>query len=138
MKYFFAIALLGAITFADDASDKASVVDKDVHGITIGTLENAIAADYITIKTGTAGSKGTLKLATGWRKTTGSDAETYMGFSWEIVPTDLYDPKVSTFSLVFAKDKSTESMNYTKFGRTMTSSSTYFNYNYAIFSRSLL
>ena len=60
MKSFFAIAILGAIAFADDAADKAAVKAQENHGATIGKMEHAIAADAITLKTGTAADKGTL------------------------------------------------------------------------------
>lgn len=60
MKSFFAIAILGAIAFADDAADKAAVAALDNHGATIGKMENAIAIDAISIKTGNAADKGTL------------------------------------------------------------------------------
>jgi hypothetical protein len=51
--------------------------------MTIGALENAIARPDITLKTGSNdASKGILKQATGWKKTTGSDAETVLGFQW--------------------------------------------------------
>lgn len=73
MKSFFALALLGALAVADDAADKLAVSGLDNHGTKIGALENAIPSTDVTLKTGTAGNKGTLKLATGWRKTSGSD-----------------------------------------------------------------
>jgi len=46
----------------------------------------------VTLKTGSAGDKATLKQATGVRNTTGTDAQTYYQFMFEIVPTALYKP----------------------------------------------
>ena len=69
MKSFFALALLGALAVADDAADKLAVSGLDNHGTKIGALES----HSFTLKTGTAGIKGSLWLRTGWRKTSGSD-----------------------------------------------------------------
>jgi len=60
MKSFFAIAILGAIAFAKAPSNKASVKAQENTGATINKMEHAIAANAITLKTGTAPDKATL------------------------------------------------------------------------------
>merc|ERR1719471_270141 len=120
MKSFLSAALLAVMVAADDAADKAAVADKNQTGTTIEKMQNAIARPDITINTGTP--KATLSLVTGWRVTTGSDAETYLGFAWQIDPEDAYDPKAAKLDIAFAKDKTTAEVNYTRFSRTITSS----------------
>lgn len=55
---------------------------------------------------------------------------------WEIAPTTLYTI-AAKLDIAFAKDKSTELINYTRFSRQAAGNNTFIKYNYATLNRSL-
>lgn len=55
---------------------------------------------------------------------------------WDVVPTSLYTI-AAKLDIAFAKDKSTELINYTRFSRKVLGGNTYIYYNYATLNRSL-
>ena len=55
---------------------------------------------------------------------------------WEIAPTPLYTI-AAKLDIAFAKDKSTELINYTRFSRKIAGPNTYIYYNYATLNRSI-
>jgi len=94
----------------------------------------------VTLQTGSAGAKATLKQATGVRTTTGTDGQTYFQYMYEIVPTALYKPSdgKTKLSIAFAADATTEKVDYTQWSvAILGGSTTLVNYNYATINRSI-
>jgi len=134
----FAFALLGAIAAA---STEKSLAAADVnYGTDTPPLTAAIPIADETLKTGSADAKATLKQATGVRKTSGSDAQTYFQYMFEIVPTALYKPTdgKTKLSIAFAADDITAEVDWTQWSvRALSASSSLINYNYATIARSI-
>ena len=94
----------------------------------------------MTLQTGSAGAKATLKQATGVRTTTGTDGQTYFQYMYEIVPTALYKPSdgKTKLTVAFAADATTEKVDWTQWSVAILGvSTTLVNYNYATVGRSI-
>lgn len=94
----------------------------------------------MTLQTGSAGAKATLKQATGVRTTTGTDGQTYFQYMYEIVPTALYKPSdgKTKLTVAFAADAATEKVDWTQWSvAILGGSTTLVNYNYATVDRSI-
>ena len=132
MKSIFALALLGAVAVADDAADKAAVVDKVNYGVDTPPLSKAIPLNDVKITTG-GKDKGVIKMATGVKITGGTDSQTYFQFMWQIVPGADYDPNDELKKIAFAASSTATSPKsaYVEFRNSKTNSGLdVINYNF--------
>jgi hypothetical protein len=136
MKSFFALAL-AAVAFADDASDKAAVADVMNMGTDTSPLSKAIPRPDVTLKTGSAAAKGTLKQSTGVRITTGTDGQTYFQYMFAIAPTPAYTPNSQTLDIAFAASKTAAKVDYTQWTSAGAGDLTILNYYYLTLERSI-
>lgn len=140
-KLLVSTIVLGCVArgdiFEDDLALKQAIEKGHGHGMKIGVLENAIARPDITLKTGSAGVKGNLKQATGWRIRTGVDETMVYNFLWTLEPTNLYDPYTSVIDFGFASSKFTSRVDYTRWSTTIYNALTLFSYNFIELNRSI-
>jgi hypothetical protein len=136
MKSFFALALLGAVASADQAADaaaKKAIVDAKKYGVTEGPHPNTLTLPDWTLD----GGKGVVKMWSGWKRTEGTDSRDVFNFMWTVEPSATYKPFESVFDFMFATDKYTKAINYTRFSRANANNIAFQSYNYTKLSRSV-
>ena len=126
----------------DDEKIKESVEGTSTFGTDMEGIENAGSPTELPIKTGSIvkTEKGTLKLNTGWRRSTGSDSQVTYNFYWSFEPSKdgNYKPFESTFLFLFAENRHIDEVNACQFTRKkMTADITAHSYNYDRLVRSI-
>lgn len=139
MKSFFALALLGALVSAgaqeDDLAAKAAVADVKNSGTDTAPLTQTIVRPDVTLTTD-GKTRGVLKQATGVRKTTGTDSQTYFQYMFQIEPSADYQANTSKLDIAFAANKFEQKVDYTQWSNRI-ASIVVFDFNYATLSRSI-